>query len=64
MFRTCCWPAPQTSFTSWKSCSIVARSANASMISTTVAFGSVEKNGNQSWSSSTITTRITPPTGR
>ena len=63
MFRTCCWPAPQTSFTSWKSCSIVARSAKASIISTTVTFGSVEKKGNQSCSSLTITTRITPPHG-
>jgi tetratricopeptide (TPR) repeat protein len=63
MLRTCCWPVPQTSFTSWKSCSMVARSAKASMISTAVAWGSVEKKGNQSLSSSTMTTRITPPVG-
>ena len=36
-FRTCCCPAPHTSFTSWKSCSFVERSAYACRMSTTLA---------------------------
>ena len=43
MLRTCCCPVPQTSLTSWKSCSIVARSAKASWISCSAALGSVQR---------------------
>jgi len=30
ILRSCCWPAPQTSFTSWKFCAMVSRSAKGS----------------------------------
>ena len=61
--RTCCCPAPQTSFTSWKCSSIAQRAATASKISRTSADVSVQKYGAQLPSSKrTITTRIWPLT--
>src|SRR5690606_30198514 len=46
--RTCCWPAPCTSLTSWKFCSMADRSATLSMIVSAGTRLSVQKKATQS----------------
>ena len=47
-FRTCCSPAPCTSFTPWKFCSMAERSATLSSIISGDTFGSVQKKATHS----------------
>ena len=62
--RNCCWPAPQTSFTSWNTCSMAARSEIRPRTSAAVAAGSVQKYATQPASGfRTSTTRMAPPAG-